>query len=87
MCARHVLLSCPFESPIDLWLQSRSPQSLTAGMSLAESIEIQRRAAERERKELERKTARLQVDAKRPTNTGELLRGALGVDAALSEYM
>ncbi|GAA5866257.1 hypothetical protein JCM3774_004135 [Rhodotorula dairenensis] len=66
---------------------SRSPQSLTAGMSLAESIEIQRRAAERERKELERKTARMQVDAKRPTKTGELLRGALGVDAALSEYM
>lgn len=66
---------------------SRSPQSLTAGMSLSESIEIQRRAAERERKELERKSARMQVDAKRPTKTGELLRGALGVDSALSGYM
>lgn len=67
--------------------QSRSPQSLTAGMSLSESIEIQRRAAERERRELERKSARMQVDAKRPTKTGELLRGALGVDSALSGYM
>ncbi|GAA5953168.1 hypothetical protein JCM8115_000448 [Rhodotorula mucilaginosa] len=66
---------------------SRSPQSLTAGMSLSESIEIQRRAAERERKELERKSARMQVDAKRPIKTGELLRGALGVDSALSGYM
>ncbi|KWU45411.1 hypothetical protein RHOSPDRAFT_33033 [Rhodotorula sp. JG-1b] len=66
---------------------SRSPQSLTAGMSLSESIEIQRRAAERERRELEKKSARMQVDAKRPTKTGELLRGALGVDSALSGYM
>ncbi|GAA5980487.1 hypothetical protein JCM10908_001668 [Rhodotorula pacifica] len=66
---------------------SRSPQSLTAGMSLSESIEIQKRAVERERKEHERKTARMQVDAKRPTKTGELLRGALGVDSALSGYI
>lgn len=67
--------------------QARSPQSLTAGMTLAESIEIQQRAAERERREAERKAARMQVDAKRPTKTGELLRGALGVDSALSGYM
>ncbi|BGP53073.1 hypothetical protein JCM8202_004157 [Rhodotorula sphaerocarpa] len=68
-------------------LLARSPQSLTAGMTLAESIEIQQRAAERERREAERKAARMQVDAKRPTKTGELLRGALGVDSALSGYM
>ncbi|POY73871.1 hypothetical protein BMF94_3041 [Rhodotorula taiwanensis] len=66
---------------------SRSPQSLTAGMTLAESIAIQQRAADRERREQDRKAARMRVAANRPQKTGELLRGALGVDSALSEYM
>ncbi|GAA6005610.1 hypothetical protein JCM10207_005269 [Rhodosporidiobolus poonsookiae] len=66
---------------------SRSPDSRTSTLSLAESIALQQQAAERDRAALERKQARMEVDSKRKERTGELLRGALGVDTALSEFM
>lgn len=63
--------------------QSNAPNSL----SLEESMSLQRQAAERARKAAERREQKMELDAKRPEKTGELLKGALGVDSALSNYM
>ncbi|BGP21833.1 hypothetical protein JCM10295v2_000708 [Rhodotorula toruloides] len=64
-------------------VSSNSPNSL----SLEESLSLQRQAAERARKTAERREQKMELDAKRPEKTGELLKGALGVDSALSNYM
>ncbi|GAA5983272.1 hypothetical protein JCM11641_002244 [Rhodosporidiobolus odoratus] len=62
---------------------SRSPHSL----SLSESIALQQAAVERTRDAQVKKEARMQLDKLRPTKTGELLKGAMGVDSALSDFM
>ncbi|BGP29037.1 hypothetical protein JCM10296v2_000773 [Rhodotorula toruloides] len=62
---------------------SNSPNSL----SLEESLALQRQAAERARKAAQRREQKMELDAKRPEKTGELLKGALGVDSAVSNYM
>ncbi|BGP12949.1 hypothetical protein JCM10213_004371 [Rhodosporidiobolus nylandii] len=65
-----------------------SPTSgLTSTLSLTESMALQRAAVERARDAQEKKDAKMQLDARRPERTGELLRGAMGVDSALGEFM
>ncbi|GAA6035388.1 hypothetical protein JCM8097_008851 [Rhodosporidiobolus ruineniae] len=66
---------------------SRSPASLTSSLSLSESLDLQRRAVQRDRDAQLKKEAKRELDAQRPEKTGGLLKGALGVDSALSEFM
>ncbi|GJN91793.1 hypothetical protein Rhopal_004816-T1 [Rhodotorula paludigena] len=66
---------------------SRSPKSLIASLSLADSLALQRRAVALDRQSAERKARKAALDEHRPEKTGELLRGALGVDSALSGFM
>ncbi|GAA5892612.1 hypothetical protein JCM6882_005659 [Rhodosporidiobolus microsporus] len=64
-------------------LLSTSPHSLPLALSLT----LQRAAVERDRAAQVKKQAKMELDAQRPEKTGALLRGAVGVDSALGEFL
>lgn len=64
-----------------------APNSLTATMSLGESIALQQKAVTRAREEAQRRAEKAEVDAARSTSVGGLLRGALGDASSISNFM
>ncbi|GAA5831767.1 hypothetical protein JCM11251_003872 [Rhodosporidiobolus azoricus] len=64
-------------------LLSTSPHSLPLSLSLT----LQRRAVARDREHQVKKQAKMELDRQRPEKTGDLLKGAVGVDSAMGEFL